>query len=84
MKQKNAFPPNFVHSLDSSHMMLTSIMCERQGITFVSVHDCFWTHPASVKVMGKVSQFCSICCCCCFFFLHVSFSPDIDLNYSDL
>jgi len=22
LKQKNAFPPNFIHSLDSSHMML--------------------------------------------------------------
>ena len=54
MKQKNAFPPNFIHSLDSSHMMLTSLFCEREGITFVSVHDCFWTHPSSVDVMNKV------------------------------
>ncbi|GBP01415.1 DNA-directed RNA polymerase, mitochondrial [Eumeta japonica] len=29
MKQKNAFPPNFIHSLDSSHMMLTSLHCEQ-------------------------------------------------------
>lgn len=54
MKQKNAFPPNFIHSLDSSHMMLTSLFCEREGITFVSVHDCFWTHPNSVDTMNKV------------------------------
>lgn len=54
MKQKNAFPPNFIHSLDSSHMMLTSLHCERVGITYVSVHDCFWTHPSSVEIMGKV------------------------------
>jgi len=54
MKQKNAFPPNFIHSLDSSHMMLTSLHCERAGITYVSVHDCFWTHPNSVEIMGKV------------------------------
>ena len=25
MKQKSAFPPNFVHSLDSTHMMYTAI-----------------------------------------------------------
>ncbi|XP_050428199.1 DNA-directed RNA polymerase, mitochondrial [Adelges cooleyi] len=56
MKQKNAFPPNFIHSLDSSHMMLTSLHCERAGITFVSVHDCFWTHPNSVDVMGKICR----------------------------
>lgn len=54
MKQKNAFPPNFIHSLDSSHMMLTSLHCERAGITYVSVHDCFWTHPNAVEIMGKV------------------------------
>lgn len=29
MKQKNAFPPNFVHSLDSTHMLLTSLHCQR-------------------------------------------------------
>ncbi|MGP1956077.1 MAG: DNA-directed RNA polymerase [Arsenophonus sp. NC-PY1-MAG3] len=54
MKQKNAFPPNFIHSLDSSHMMLTSLHCEQQGITFVSVHDCFWTHPSNVPIMNQV------------------------------
>lgn len=56
MKQKNAFPPNFIHSLDSSHMMLTSLNCERAGITFVSVHDCYWTHPSTVNIMNKVSS----------------------------
>lgn len=55
MKQKNAFPPNFIHSLDSSHMMLTSLHCERKGITFVSVHDCFWTHACTVPDMNKVT-----------------------------
>lgn len=29
VKQKNAFPPNFIHSLDSTHMMLTSLHCYR-------------------------------------------------------
>ncbi|KAL3076620.1 hypothetical protein niasHS_011761 [Heterodera schachtii] len=43
-KQVNAFPPNFVHSLDSSHMMLTALHCYRHSITYASVHDCFWTH----------------------------------------
>ncbi|XP_044740282.1 DNA-directed RNA polymerase, mitochondrial [Chrysoperla carnea] len=56
MKQKNAFPPNFIHSLDSSHMMLTSIYCERAGISFVSVHDCFWTHPSTVQTMNKICR----------------------------
>ncbi|ROT79014.1 DNA-directed RNA polymerase, mitochondrial [Penaeus vannamei] len=56
MKQKNAFPPNFIHSLDSSHMMLTSLFCQQAGITFVSVHDCFWTHANTVDIMNKVCR----------------------------
>ncbi|KXJ71689.1 hypothetical protein RP20_CCG019929 [Aedes albopictus] len=56
MKQKNAFPPNFVHSLDSSHMMLTSLFCERAGLTFISVHDCYWTHACTVPTMNKICR----------------------------
>lgn len=26
-KQASAFPPNFIHSLDATHMMLTSLEC---------------------------------------------------------
>ncbi|XP_011140975.1 DNA-directed RNA polymerase, mitochondrial isoform X2 [Harpegnathos saltator] len=64
MKQKNAFPPNFIHSLDSCHMMLTSLHCEQAGITFMSVHDCFWTHPQSVEIMSKIcrEQFVALHC----------------------
>ncbi|XP_073442387.1 DNA-directed RNA polymerase, mitochondrial isoform X3 [Dendrobates tinctorius] len=62
MKQKNAFPPNFIHSLDSTHMMLTALHCHRRGLTFVSVHDCFWTHADTVDMMNKVcrEQFVSL------------------------
>ncbi|XP_059474955.1 DNA-directed RNA polymerase, mitochondrial [Neocloeon triangulifer] len=56
VKQKNAFPPNFIHSLDSSHMMLTSLHCEQKGITFASVHDCFWTHPSTVDKMNEICR----------------------------
>lgn len=54
MKQKNAFAPNFIHSLDSCHMMLTSLYSEQTGITFMSVHDCFWTHACTVDIMNRV------------------------------
>ncbi|CAG5864809.1 unnamed protein product [Menidia menidia] len=56
VKQKNAFPPNFIHSLDSTHMMLTSLYCYSAGLTFVSVHDCFWTHALTVDTMNKVCR----------------------------
>ncbi|KHJ41098.1 DNA-directed RNA polymerase, partial [Trichuris suis] len=53
-KQRNGFPPNFIHSLDSSHMMLTSLFCQHAGLTFASVHDCFWTHASTVDVMNRI------------------------------
>lgn len=56
MKQKNGFPPNFVHSLDSSHMMLTSLNLWSEGCTFASVHDCYWTHAPDVDIMNKVCR----------------------------
>ncbi|XP_040322574.1 DNA-directed RNA polymerase, mitochondrial-like isoform X1 [Herpailurus yagouaroundi] len=28
----------------------------RKGLTFVSVHDCFWTHAADVEVMNQVCR----------------------------
>ncbi|VVD03985.1 unnamed protein product [Leptidea sinapis] len=67
MKQRNAFPPNFIHSLDSSHMMLTGLHCEAAAVTFVSVHDCFWTHPDTVDTMNQKASsriktiFCFFC-----------------------
>ncbi|CAG0894441.1 unnamed protein product [Darwinula stevensoni] len=56
MKQKNAFPPNFIHSLDSCHMMLTSLFCQSQGLSFVSIHDCFWTHASTVDRMNQICR----------------------------
>ena len=33
-KQRTAFPPNFVHSLDGSHMMMTAVACRDAGLHF--------------------------------------------------
>ena len=32
----------------------TMLVC-RAGITFASIHDCFWTHASDVPVMNKVT-----------------------------
>ena len=53
-KQLQGFPPNFIHSLDATHMMLSAIKCNELGLTFSSVHDSFWTHAADVPVMNRV------------------------------
>ncbi|CAI5719189.1 unnamed protein product [Peronospora effusa] len=53
-RQKSAFPPNFVHSLDSTHMMLTARRClEGDKIVFAAVHDSYWTHACSVDIMNR-------------------------------
>jgi DNA-directed RNA polymerase, mitochondrial len=51
-KQVTAFPPNYIHSLDSSHMLLTALEMDRRGLTFSAVHDSFWTHPCDVDEMN--------------------------------
>ncbi|KAJ1921416.1 DNA-directed RNA polymerase [Mycoemilia scoparia] len=53
-KQKTAFPPNFIHSLDAAHMTLSAIECNRKGLVFASVHDSYWTHAGDVDVMNEV------------------------------
>lgn len=53
-KQLQAFPPNFIHSLDATHMMLSALKCNEVGLQFSSVHDSFWTHAADVPVMNRV------------------------------
>ena len=51
-KQLQAFPPNFIHSLDATHMMLSALRCKELGITFASIHDSFWTHACDVDRMS--------------------------------
>eukprot|EP01119_Soliformovum_irregulare_P001637 TRINITY_DN1136_c0_g1_i1.p1 TRINITY_DN1136_c0_g1~~TRINITY_DN1136_c0_g1_i1.p1 ORF type:complete len:903 (-),score=209.58 TRINITY_DN1136_c0_g1_i1:34-2742(-) len=53
-KQTTAFPPNYVHSLDSSHMMKACLGMKKANLTFASVHDSFWTHAGSVDDMNVI------------------------------
>jgi DNA-directed RNA polymerase, mitochondrial len=43
-----------VHSIDSTHMMLTSLRCKEEGITFAAVHDSYWTHPSDITNMNRI------------------------------
>ena len=52
VKQKAAFPPNFIHSLDATHMLMTATACaeiQDDPITFAAVHDSYWTHACDVE-----------------------------------
>ena len=53
-RQTSAFPPNYIHSLDSAHMLLTAIEMDKLGLTFSAVHDSFWTHPCDIDEMNDV------------------------------
>jgi len=53
-KQRTALAPNYVHSLDSTHMLMTATACQERGIAFAAVHDSFWTHAGTVDAMNAV------------------------------
>jgi hypothetical protein len=47
-RQRTAFSPNFVHSLDSSHMMMTAVACKGAGLNFAG--------------FSLIAGFCLNCC----------------------
>ncbi|KAM7520608.1 hypothetical protein LguiB_019570 [Lonicera macranthoides] len=53
-RQRTAFPPNFVHSLDGSHMMMTAVACKGAGLNFAGVHDSYWTHACDVEKLNSI------------------------------
>ncbi|KAM3286369.1 DNA-directed RNA polymerase 2, chloroplastic/mitochondrial [Capsicum chacoense] len=53
-RQRTAFPPNFIHSLDGSHMMMTAVACRRAGLNFAGVHDSYWTHACDVDKLNSI------------------------------
>ena len=67
-KRASAFPPNFIHGLDVTHMLLTALECrvrfpscrmwELLTIIVVDprldVHDSYWTHPSSIDQMSTI------------------------------
>ncbi|XP_020579959.1 DNA-directed RNA polymerase 1B, mitochondrial-like [Phalaenopsis equestris] len=53
-RQRTAFPPNFIHSLDGSHMMMTAVACRNAGLNFAGVHDSYWTHASDVDEMNVI------------------------------
>lgn len=53
-KQLQSFPPNFIHSVDSSHLMMTATECYNRGIAFAGVHDSYWTHAGSAEQLAHI------------------------------
>jgi DNA-directed RNA polymerase len=53
-KQRSGIAPNYIHGLDSTHMLMTAHECIERGITFAAVHDSFWTHASSIPLMNRL------------------------------
>ena len=51
-KQRSGIAPNFIHSLDASHLMLTVCACYDMGVeSFAMIHDSYGTHAGNASIM---------------------------------
>ncbi len=57
-KQCTAVPPNYVHSLDATHMLMTALRMKELNLDFTAVHDSFWTHPCDIPVLSQELRRC--------------------------
>ncbi len=54
-KHKQGFSPNYIHSLDATHLIMTINALKEVGINdVITVHDSFATHANDVGRMSKV------------------------------
>jgi DNA-directed RNA polymerase len=56
-KQRSSITPNFVHSYDAAHLMLTVVACELEAggpMSWAMVHDSFGTHAGDVQMMSRI------------------------------
>lgn len=49
----NGVAPNFIHSIDAIHLLMTCLASKTDGITFAAIHDCFWTHASDVSGLSS-------------------------------
>lgn len=55
-RQRTAFPPNFVHSLDGSHMMMTAITCKEAGLSFAGLYCCLFSFQSHEMSSARVNK----------------------------
>jgi len=52
-RQTLGISPNFVHSCDASHMMLTTCIAQENGVAdFAMIHDSFGTHAGNTETLS--------------------------------
>lgn len=52
-RMQNAIAPNFVHSMDATHLGMTALRMQDAGLQMVCIHDSFGTHPSDVDTMHR-------------------------------
>nr|WP_294850095.1 DNA-directed RNA polymerase [uncultured Sphingomonas sp.] len=53
--QANGVAPNFVHSLDASHLQAVALRAKHEGIQHLAViHDSFGTHAANTTKLSRI------------------------------
>ena len=54
-RHKNGIAPNFIHSLDASHMQRVILKAHKLGMkSFAMIHDDFGTHAADSEAFSKI------------------------------
>lgn len=54
-RQKNGIAPNFVHSLDAAHLMLTVLAAGERGLhSFSVIHDSYGTHAGKAAELARI------------------------------
>lgn len=56
LKQSSSFPPNFIHSLDATHMFLTALACYNDAnlTSFAAVHDSYYSHASDYHILQDI------------------------------
>ena len=53
VRATNAVSPNFVHSLDATHLLMTGERMRKKGLQMQCIHDSFGTHACDVDVLQQ-------------------------------
>jgi DNA-directed RNA polymerase len=55
-QQVDGSAPNLLHSLDSTHMLITAKACRDLGLDFMATHDRFFSHAATKHVIANINR----------------------------
>ncbi|KAG5503457.1 hypothetical protein JKF63_05596 [Porcisia hertigi] len=53
-KQLTAVAPNLIHSLDATHLAMTALEMQHQGLSMMAVHDSYWTYACDMPKLSQV------------------------------